>query len=49
MSEQTDATEDRPDDDDVAEAREDREQLGDGGDADEQPQPWAKALPGDSD
>ena len=48
MSEQTDATEDRPDDDDVAAAREDREELGDGQDADE-PQPWAKASPGNED
>ena len=41
MSEQTDATEDRPDED--AEPETD-----DTGDADE-PQPWAKALPGDAD
>jgi hypothetical protein len=37
MSEQTDATEDRDDD----EPDDDR--------ADEQPQPWAKALPGNDD
>jgi hypothetical protein len=55
MSEHTDATEDRPGDDDVEQAREDREQLGQTETETEteteadQPQPWAKALPGDTD
>jgi hypothetical protein len=48
MSEQTDATEDRPDDADVDLAREDRDELGGGDAEDDGPQPWAKALPGDS-
>jgi hypothetical protein len=48
MSEQTDATEDRADDDDLDAAREDREELGGGNDADE-PQPWAKTSSGDED
>ena len=46
MSEHTDATEDRPDDDAPLEPRDD-----DAGDdeqgTDDEPQPWAKALPGD--
>jgi hypothetical protein len=50
MSEHTDATEDRPDDDDVERAREDRDELGTGGDDDEDgPQPWAKTSSGDAD
>jgi hypothetical protein len=48
MSEHTDATEDRPDDDDVDLARDDGDELG-GDDDDKEPQPWAKALPGDGD
>jgi hypothetical protein len=49
MSEHTDATEDRPDDDDgVDPAREDRDERG-GEDDEKEPQPWAKALPGDGD
>ena len=50
MSEHTDATEDRPDDDDVERAREDRDELGTGGGDDEDgPQPWAKTSSGDAD
>jgi hypothetical protein len=50
MSEQTDATEDRPDDDDVALAREDREELSEKDeDGAEQAQPWAKTSLGDTD
>ena len=48
MSEHTDATEDRPDDDDVDLASDDRDELG-GDDDEKEPQPWAKALPGDGD
>jgi hypothetical protein len=43
MSEHPDATEDRPDDDAPLDPRDDDEEG-----ADEEPQPWAKALPGDS-
>ncbi len=50
MSEHTDATDDRPDDDDVELAREDREELGGGEDDDkDEPQPWAKTSSGDTD
>ena len=44
MSEHTDATEDRPDDD----APPDDGEAGEQG-LDDEPQPWAKALPGDGD
>lgn len=41
MSEQTDATEDRRDDEDLAEPQQE--------DADDEPQPSAKTLPGEPD
>jgi hypothetical protein len=48
MSEHTDATEDRADDDDVELSREDRDKLGRTDDAEEDdgPQPWAKTSSG---
>ena len=47
MSEHTD---ERPDDDDVDLAREDRDELGaSGGNDDDEPQPWAKTSSGDDD
>jgi hypothetical protein len=50
MSERTDATQDRPDEDDVELAREDRDELGgSGGDDADEPQPWAKTSSGDGD
>lgn len=48
MSEHTDATEDRPDDDELELAREDREKLGEENEGDE-PQPWAKTSSGEDD
>ncbi|MDQ3067124.1 MAG: hypothetical protein M3R12_08255 [Actinomycetota bacterium] len=48
MSEHTDATEDRPDDDDVEASREDLDELGGGGKDDEGPQPWAKTSSGEA-
>jgi hypothetical protein len=45
MSEQTDATEDRSDDDDVDPVAGEEPDESEA----EQPQPWAKALPGDPD
>ena len=47
MSEHTEASEDRPDDDDVEAGREDREEIG-GGSAKEPP-PWAITPSGDDD
>jgi hypothetical protein len=44
MSEHTDATEDRSEDEDAL-----GRELEDDDGADEQPQPWAKALPGNDD
>ena len=48
MSEQTDATEDRRDDD-VEQPDKDREVNAEPENETDQPQPWAKALPGDRD
>jgi hypothetical protein len=46
MSEHTD---ERPDDEDADLAREDRDELGAGGNDDDEPQPWAKTSSGDDD
>ena len=48
MSEQTDATEDRQDDEAVEQAREDRERLAEGASTADEPQPWAKTSSGDA-